>query len=291
MIADIIRQLRVHQWVKNLLLMMPLMLAHHLTDASALQSVAIAMISFSFVASAIYIVNDVVDLDSDRAHPTKRHRPLAAGRLRVRDAMIAVPVLVGISLAMSLAWLPTSFTMWLGVYLVVTSAYSFGLKRLMLVDVLVLSGLYTLRIMAGGSAAGVVVSPWLLMLSLFLFTSLAFVKRYTELLDAEARSVDGAQGRGYVVSDLQMIRTIGPAVGIMAVLVLVQYITSHDVTRLYTHPTWLWLVAPVLMFWIARIWFIANRREMHDDPIVFAVRDITSYVVAAIIAAIALIAR
>ncbi|MBU3742545.1 MAG: hypothetical protein FGM24_09725, partial [Candidatus Kapabacteria bacterium] len=190
MIADIIRQLRVHQWVKNLLLIVPLMLAHHLADASALQTVVIAMVAFSFVASAIYIVNDIVDVASDRAHPTKRHRPLAAGRLRVRDAVIAVPVLVGISLGISLAWLPISFTMWLGVYLLATTAYSFGLKRIMLVDVLVLSGLYTLRIMAGGAAAGVLVSPWLLMLSLFLFTSLAFVKRYTELLDAEERSLD-----------------------------------------------------------------------------------------------------
>lgn len=291
MLVDVIRLLRPHQWVKNILLLAPLALAHHLSDLNALQTALVAILSFSLVASAIYIVNDVADVQSDRVHPTKQHRPLAAGRLSLNHAMMLVPMLLAVSAWISLSWLPFEFSMWLLVYLLLTTAYSFGLKRLMIVDVLILSLLYTLRLMAGGAAVGVEVSPWLLMLSLFVFTSLAFVKRYTELLDAEHRSVDVARGRGYVVSDLQMIRSLGPAIGFIGILVFVQYINSDDVTKLYTHPLALWLAVPLLMYWLARIWFIANRRQMHDDPIVFAVRDAVSYAVAVGIALIAYAAR
>jgi 4-hydroxybenzoate polyprenyltransferase len=252
----------------------------------ALQAVLVAIGSFSIVASAIYVVNDVADVRSDRGHPTKQHRPLAAGRLTIGQALVLVPILLGVSAWISLSWLPEMFSWWLLVYVALTTAYSFGLKRIM-----ILSILYTLRFMAGGAAAGVEVSPWLLMLSLFLFTSLAFVKRFTELLDAEHRRVDIAHGRGYVVSDLQMIRSLGPAIGFIGILVFVQYINSDDVTKLYTHPLALWLAVPPLMYWLARMWFIANRRQMHDDPIVFAVRDAVSYAVAALIAVIAYGAR
>lgn len=291
MLLDVLRLLRPHQWVKNVLLLVPLALAHHLADMHALQAVLVAIGSFSIVASAIYVVNDVADVRSDRGHPTKQHRPLAAGRLTIGQALVLVPILLGVSAWISLSWLPEMFSWWLLVYVVLTTAYSFGLKRIMIVDVLVLSILYTLRFMAGGAAAGVEVSPWLLMLSLFLFTSLAFVKRFTELLDAEHRRVDIAHGRGYVVSDLQMIRSLGPAIGFIGILVFVQYINSDDVTKLYTHPLALWLAVPPLMYWLARMWFIANRRQMHDDPIVFAVRDAVSYAVAALIAVIAYGAR
>ena len=291
MLVPFLQQLRVHQWVKNLLLFAPLALAHHLTDSGAVQTLLVAVCAFSFVASSIYVVNDLADLAADREHPTKRHRPLAAGVVKAGHAVGVVVVLMIAACMMSLTWLPTTFTILLGVYVALTTAYSFALKRVMLLDVLLLSSLYTLRILAGGAAVDVVVSPWLLMFSMFLFTSLAFVKRYTELLDVQERSLQTARGRGYMVSDLQMIRTIGPAVGIVAVLVFVQYINSHDVTRLYTHPTRLWLAVPVLMFWIARIWFLANRRQVHDDPIVFAVRDVPSYLVVAILGGIALAAR
>lgn len=291
MLADVIRLLRLHQWVKNLLLLVPLALAHHLADLVALQMALLAMLAFSLVASAIYVVNDIADVQADRAHPTKQHRPLAAGRLSTTHAVVVVPVLIGVSAWISLTWLPMTVAYWLLLYLTLTTAYSFVLKRMMIVDVLVLSLLYTLRLMAGGAATGVEVSPWLLMLSLFVFTSLAFVKRFAELLDAEHRQVGGAQGRGYVVSDLQMIRSLGPAIGCIGILVFVQYINSDDVTKLYTHPLLLWLAVPPLMYWLARIWFIANRRQMHDDPIMFAVRDGVSYAIAAMIAVIAYAAR
>lgn len=291
MISAILHQLRVHQWVKNLLLVLPLLLAHRAGDVDALRTVFLAVLAFCFVASAIYIVNDIADLATDRAHPTKRHRPLAAGTVRLRDAMLLVPVLIGLAAAIAIAWMPTTFVIHLGIYLGVTTAYSFGLKRLVIIDVLTLSGLYTLRLLAGGAAVGVMVSPWLLMLSLFLFTSLAFLKRYTELLDVEQRSLQGARGRGYTTDDLVMVRTIGPSIGFLSVLVFVQYINSHDVTQLYTHPLLLWLAVPALIYWMARMWMTANRRLMHDDPIVFAMRDPASYAVAVIIGVIAVLAR
>lgn len=291
MIRSVVRQLRLHQWVKNLLLGMPLLLAHRIDDVDALRTVILAILAFCLAASAIYVVNDVVDLDADRAHPTKRHRPLAAGTLRVRDAMVMVPILIGLSATISIIWLPPTFATYLIIYVAVTTAYSFGVKRMVIVDVLVLSCLYTLRLLAGGEAVGVIVSPWLLTLSMFLFTSLAFLKRYTELLDVEERRLDAAHGRGYRTEDLMMVRTIGPSVGFLAVLVFVQYINSTDVTRLYTHPLMLWLAVPPLMYWMAHMWMTANRRVMHDDPIVFALRDPASYIVAIIIGVIAVVAR
>ncbi len=278
-LADLLRQWRVHQWVKNILLFVPLFLAHRITDPDALLNVVLAVVVFNVVASAVYVVNDLMDLASDRQHPTKRHRPLASGILPIPVALASVPVLLAVGTVITAILLPWSFALWVAGYAVITTLYTFVLKRIAIVDVLTLSGLYTLRILAGGAAAGVSVSPWLLMFSMFLFTSLAFLKRYTELVDTADREGTTVAGRGYVPADADFVRSIGPGVGLIAVLVFTLYLNSRDVQILYVHPLRLWLLVPCLLYWISRLWFIAHRREMHDDPILFAVRDPISYLV------------
>lgn len=269
--------LRVHQWVKNLLLFVPLALAHQLSVPRKDLLGIIGFFAFSFAASAVYLLNDLIDREADRRHPIKQHRPLAAGTLSVRAGIGLAGGLLVLALLTSTTLLPRAFGFWLFVYLVATSLYSFWLKQKLLVDVIVLALLYTLRIRAGAAAVDVPLTMWLQAFSLFLFLSLAFVKRYAELVEVQGQGGRDVHGRGYVVDDLRIIESVGPASGYMAVVVFYIYLDQSNVVReLYPHAQVLWLIGPVLLYWITRLWFLARRRALHEDPILFALRDTVS---------------
>jgi 4-hydroxybenzoate polyprenyltransferase/phosphoserine phosphatase len=273
------RALRLHQWAKNALLAVPLLAAHMVFSLHAWISITIAFLGFGLVASATYLINDLVDLDADRRHEKKRFRPLASGRLSIPNGLVLVLTLATTGFFVSASFLPLGFVAYLMLYVALTLTYSFDLKRRLLVDVIALALLYTLRILAGGVAIGVVVSEWLLMFSLFIFFSLAFLKRFIELRGKEGS--ESASGRGYSPLDIETIRTIGVSSGLMSVLVFSLYISNPVVSHLYRSPQVLWLMCPLLIYWISRIWFLAARGEVHHDPVVFALLDWRSYLVGA----------
>jgi 4-hydroxybenzoate polyprenyltransferase/phosphoserine phosphatase len=274
------RVLRVHQWLKNGLLLVPLLASHHL-GAEPLLTMLLAFISFSLCASSVYIANDLADLESDRAHPRKHARPFAAGLVPAWVGVLLAPALFIVSAALA-SFVGSAFLYWMLVYFSVTVAYSWGLKRVVLVDCLVLAALYTLRIVAGAAAAGLANSFWLLAFSVFLFLSLAFVKRYAEILSQLERGEKKVHGRGYVGVDLGLIQTFGVTSGFAAVLVLALYLNSEAVLQLYRAPQWMWGAIPIMLFWICWVWLRAHRGEMHDDPLVFAVKDPASLVAGAL---------
>jgi 4-hydroxybenzoate polyprenyltransferase len=282
------KAIRIHQWAKNILLLAPVLFSHNLR-AAPLAAVALAFLCFSFMASANYLVNDLLDIESDRRHPAKRLRPFASGDLAVSSGILMALVLASASLAM-LPFLNRGFAMWLGVYIVSTAAYSFFLKKVAIVDVLVLSGLYTLRVLAGGAATGTLISPWLAGFSSFLFLSLATVKRFSELENLRERGGTATHGRGYLVADLEQIRAFGTASAYAAVLVFSLYITRPDVDALYKHPARLWMIVPLLVYWINRVWLLASRGELDDDPVIFAIRDRISLAVGFCVVVVALLA-
>lgn len=273
-----LKALRVHQWLKNLLVFVPLLLAHGYSDRALLVAAAAGFVAFCASASAVYLINDLFDLPNDRQHQRKRHRPLASGDLPIGSAMIAAPLLLLVSLLLALQ-LPAEFLETIVLYFIVTSAYSLALKRVAVVDVLILAGLYTLRIIAGGAAVAVPLSFWLLASSMFLFLSLALMKRFTELRDMEQGASVGA-GRGYESGDSALLLALGGGSAYSAVLVLALYVNSQAVSEFYTTLRYLWLICPVMLFWISHMWFSAHRRRMHDDPIVFALRDPVSLICA-----------
>lgn len=273
-----LRAIRVHQWVKNLLLFVPLLMAHRVSDIVALTQSITAYVSFCLCSSSVYIINDLFDLESDRQHHSKRSRPFASGALPLSSAFIIVPLFLVTSLVLSLQ-LPSAYSDALLFYFVLTLSYSLRLKQIVLIDIMVLASLYTIRILAGGYATTVPVSEWLLAFSMFFFLSLACVKRFSELLALRHSNKHEAKGRGYVASDLEQIAQFGSASGYISVLVLAFYVSGRDVVALYSHPQVLWLVCPLVLYWISRVWLIAHRGQLHDDPIVFAIRDRVSYVV------------
>lgn len=289
-VKSVAKALRVHQWAKNVLVFVPVLASHQLTNGRLMLQAGLAFLSFSLCASSVYIVNDCLDLESDRRHPRKRNRPFASGNLSIPFglALAAACLLGGVLLAFAL---PQLFLIVLAGYLVLTTAYSFYLKQFVLLDVIVLAQLYTVRVYGGGAATGVEPSHWLLTFSLFLFLSLALVKRFTELRLMSQAEGKELHGRGYWVTDMEHISSIGTASGLLAVLVLALYISSKDVLLLYTHADVLWLVCPVMLYWISRVWMLAYRNRMDDDPVVFAVKDPKSYAMAAIIAAILFFAK
>jgi 4-hydroxybenzoate polyprenyltransferase len=248
-----------------------------------------AFFCFSFVASANYIVNDLLDIESDRRHLKKRFRPFAAGDLSVSAGLFLAMLLLAATIAL-LPRLPLDFSLWLGTYVVATSAYSFRLKQVPLVDVLVLAGLYTLRMQAGGAATGTLISPWLSSFAVFLFLSLAMVKRFSELAGLRDRGVSTSHGRGYVVSDLEQIRSFGTASAYAAVVVFSMYISRADVYTLYHHSGRLWLIVPLMLYWLHRVWLLASRGDLDEDPVIFAIRDGISLSIALGIAIIAVLA-
>ncbi|MEE8341685.1 MAG: UbiA family prenyltransferase, partial [Candidatus Neomarinimicrobiota bacterium] len=289
-IKTLIKGLRIHQWAKNLLLFLPVILAHQFSDGNLLAAVLWAFVSFSFCASAVYIFNDLLDIETDRKHPIKKNRPLASGLMSVKTAMLLMVIFLLTSVFISLKILSTAFLVILLIYIILTTAYSFILKQIMLVDVIVLGGLYTLRITAGSIATGVDVSSWLLVFSMFFFLSLAFMKRYADLILMKQKNYSEIAGRGYHVNDLDLVQKSGITSGFVAMLVLALYINSDRVIELYKAPILIWVIVPVLLYWIMRMWMVTNRGEMADDPIIYAIRDKTTYVVLAIISMIMLLA-
>jgi 4-hydroxybenzoate polyprenyltransferase/phosphoserine phosphatase len=267
-----IKALRLHQWMKNLLLFLPLLGAHQIFNPDLLTRAVVAFFAFGFCASSVYIVNDLMDLESDRHHPRKRHRPFAKGALSPLAGVGVAAVLLVASLVTA-RWVAPAFLTWLLVYFAITVAYTFWLKRKEIVDALSLAALYTLRIIAGGAAVGLAASFWLLAFSLFLFLSLAFVKRYSELQIMLQQGCDEAKGRGYRTDDLPLIQTLGVVSGFAAVLVLALYINGESVVLLYRRPEVMWLTVPILLYWITRIWIKTHRGLMHDDPVLFALKD------------------
>ena len=276
------RALRVSQWIKNLLVFVPIVVDHRLLDPPLFTAACTAFVAFCLAASGAYVLNDLVDLQADRAHRHKRRRPFAAGELEPRHGWLLFPLLLGSAIVLSAVKLPADFVGLLLLYLVVTTAYSTWLKRLAVLDVLLLAGLYTLRVLAGGAATGVTPSAWLLAFAMFLFLSLAFLKRFAEM--REAGPAEPTNRRGYRAGDLAWLGSMGGASGYLSVLVLALYLNSEQVVSLYRRPTLLWLVCPLLLYWTGRLWFRANRGEIHEDPIVAAVSDPVSYVVGLFVA-------
>jgi 4-hydroxybenzoate polyprenyltransferase len=268
----ILRALRPHQWAKNVLVLVPLFTAHRFGELDALASSVAALVAFSLCASSVYVLNDMLDLEADRAHPRKSKRPFASGDLSLATGLALSPVLLAVA-ALIAAFLPVKFELALGVYYVLTCAYSTILKRFLLVDAVALAGLYTLRIIGGAGAATVALSFWLLLFSVFLFLSLAFVKRYAELDSLRRRQKLQALGRGYRVEDLQVLQSFGTSAGYLSVLVLALYINSPEIEPLYHRPKAIWMLCVLLLYWISRVWMTAHRGGMHDDPVVYALRD------------------
>jgi 4-hydroxybenzoate polyprenyltransferase len=282
--------LRIHQWSKNTLLLIPLLLAHQVTDIERVVNGLLAFMAFSLAASAVYIVNDLADLESDRQHPRKCARPLATGAVPIAVAVPMVPLTLGSSILIASVFLPTLFTAILLFYIATTTAYSLGVKRIVVLDVVVLAGLYTLRVLSGAVATEVAVSPWFLAFSMFFFLSLAVVKRYTELrLAMEAEAPVYLQARGYRLDDLDLLKNVGPTSGYLAVGVLALYINSPEVHVLYTRPAVLWLIGPLILYWMTRVWLLAHRGQMHGDPVVFAITDLPSYLLAGLIVALIIV--
>jgi 4-hydroxybenzoate polyprenyltransferase/phosphoserine phosphatase len=273
----ILRALRPQQWSKNVLLVVPAVLAH---DLRSWPQLLLAFFAFSLCASSVYIFNDLMDIDADRRHPQKCRRPFASGELPVSLGLVLTMGLLIGALLISVTLLPTIFLRWLALYFAATLAYSLWLKRKLVVDVVTLAGLYTMRLMAGAAVAGTEVSAWLLSFGMFFFFGLAFAKRFTEVLPLMNVPDRWLPGRGYLGADLDIIRVVGPVSGYLAVLVLALYIDSEKVRSLYQRPDYLWLVCPALLYWITRLWFFAQRRALHDDPVVFALTDPESWVVA-----------
>ncbi|KAA8920818.1 hypothetical protein NB709_003307 [Xanthomonas sacchari] len=284
-----IKAFRLHQWLKNLLVFVPLLTAHQFLNGKALIDAGLAFLAFSLCASGVYLLNDLLDLTPDRLHERKRKRPFAAGSLPLLHGLLAAPALTMAGLGLAL-WCSSDFLVVLVCYYVMTLAYSFKLKRIVMIDVVLLAALYTVRIVGGTAAIDAVMSFWLLAFSMFIFLSLALLKRYTELAAALSNGKLQAAGRGYSVTDLSLIQSLGAASGYCAVLVLALYINSPQSVALYRHPQVLWLLCPVLLYWTSRTWIVAHRGEMHDDPVVFAATDRVSQVVIAVAGLVALLA-
>lgn len=272
-IKALLKALRVHQWAKNALILVPVAAAHLLSDAQAVSQGLLAFVSFSLCASSVYLLNDMLDLEADRQHHSKCNRPFASGQLSVLFGLIAAPALLLAAFGLAFLCLPLKFVGVLLVYYVATLAYSFGLKRLVMIDVLALAGLYTIRIVAGSAATGIELSFWLLMFAIFIFLSLAMVKRYAELHAMRARGKLEAQGRGYQVDDLHLLQSMGASAGYISILVLALYVNSPDISTLYSHPKVAWLLVPIMLYWISRVWMQTYRGKMNDDPLVFALKD------------------
>jgi len=284
-----LKAVRPHQWLKNILIFVPVITSHGLGDTFIVQQALLAFVGFSLVTSSVYLLNDLLDLPADRRHPRKRFRSLASGDLPIPIAVFATPVLIAAGIVVSFL-LPPMFHFILLLYFLTTFAYSFYLKQIVIVDVLVLAGLYTVRILAGHAATGIPHSLWLLLFSMFFFFSLALIKRYSELESFKREQRTEVLGRGYVIGDREQIGILGSASGYIAALILALYITSDSVIPLYGRPYMLWLLIPLMIYWISRIWLLAHRGKVHDDPVIFALKDPVSYGVGVCMAVVLLLA-
>ncbi|MFC0408653.1 UbiA family prenyltransferase [Roseomonas elaeocarpi] len=284
-----IKALRLHQWAKNALLFVAALLGGNVLGDLPLS--ALGFLSFGLLASATYLVNDMLDLAADRAHRSKRFRPLASGALPLRQGVVAVPVLL-ILAGLPMLWMPVAFAEVALLYVAVTLAYSFHVKRVLMLDVITLAGLFTVRILAGIAALHHPVTPWLLAFSMFFFLSLACVKRHSECLVMAAEGTTSAPGRAYRPGDAPWLMAMGAASGFSAMSTFFIFLVGFgSPILLYPHPRWMWLVCIILGYWICRTWALATRGEMNDDPVLFAVRDPLSLVLAGLIGVLMLLAR
>ena len=270
----LIKALRLHQWSKNLLLFVPLLASHRIMEVQLLLNGILAFIAFGVCASSVYLLNDLLDLADDRQHPTKHTRPLAAGTLPIFHALFLMPALLTGAFFIALWFLPVQFAGVLAAYYILTLTYSLWLKRVVMLDVVTLAMLYTIRVVAGAAAMSLVATFWILAFCMFIFLSLAFVKRYTELCDARQKGkIEKSSGRGYYPADFELLASLGGASGYISVLVLALYINDASSGTLYHSQEWMWAACPLLLFWLSRMWLLAHRGQMHDDPIVFALGD------------------
>ena len=282
------RILRAPQWVKNVLIFLPIATSHRFFEASLLSTALTAFAAFSLTASAMYIVNDILDVEADRKHPHKRFRPFASGSVPLAWGAAAAVCLVLLSASLSLV-LPANARWLLALYFAGTMAYSLKLKRMLFADVLALATFYTMRVLFGGAATGIQISSWTLAFFMFVFLSLAMTKRLSELrLKAAAQDTDMVPGRGYQVVDIPQVTGLAAASSYASVVVFALYINSPEAIALYHHPQRLWLICPFLIYWLSRFLLISNRGTLHHDPIVFATRDKVSYLVALCVAVIVL---
>ncbi|WP_164908307.1 UbiA family prenyltransferase [Yersinia sp. 2105 StPb PI] len=268
-----LKEIRIHQWAKNLLIFIPILAAHEISKSSLLLDATLAFIAFGFCASSVYLLNDLVDLEADREHKTKRNRPLASGAIPLIHGIIAAIILFVLSIIIT-SYLPIQFAFALASYYMITIAYSFSLKSKVVVDVATLAILYSMRLVAGAAATGIILSNWLISFSMFIFFSLAIVKRVVELKSAES---DGKiKGRGYYPTDIPLLLSSGISAGYISILVFVLYIDSSASLQNYNNPDVLYLIAPILFVWLTRVWLLTWRGDMHDDPVAFAIKDRTS---------------
>lgn len=267
-----LRAFRVHQWLKNVLLFVPLLTAFSFLDLEKVAAVLTAFVAFSLAASATYMVNDLWDLENDRQHPRKRLRPFASGRIPIHLGLLAAGSSLTVALVLGLL-VSQKFLLMLLVYIVLTAAYSWKLKSYVLVDVLTLAVLYTHRILAGSVVAGVTTSSWLLAFSVFIFLSLSLVKRCAELVTLRDAGRSSARGRDYRVTDLTVLCPLGVGAALASVVVFGLFIQAPETVARYASPQLLWLVALALVYWLGRLWVKTSRGEMHDDPVVYAIKD------------------
>ncbi len=285
----VIKAIRVHQWAKNSLIFLPLLLAHR-TSPDLLLAALLAFLCFSLCASGTYIINDLLDIESDRQHPRKRHRAFASGDLSAASGILISLGLLLAAFIGSVFLLPWQFLAWLGFYLVTTLAYSLSLKRVVILDVMVLSALYTLRMLAGAAATRTLISPWLAAFSIFIFLSLAMVKRFSELQNVRTAGTTLSNGRGYLLNDIEQVRSFGTSSAFASVVVFSVYIGQPEVLGLYHHHQRMWLMTPLMILWLCRVWLLASRGELDEDPVVFALTDKMSLLMGLVAVLIALAA-
>lgn len=289
-IKTYIKAIRLHQWMKNLLIFVPLLAAHSITDLTSVLITFLAFITFGMTASSVYLLNDLIDVEDDRHHHSKCKRPFASGNLSLIQGWVIWPCILIAALTLSLIFLPPAFFLSLVAYYTLTVAYSFLLKRKAIIDVIALAMLYTMRIIAGASATATMPSYWLLAFSIFIFLSLALIKRYSELKTAREVGKEKLRGRGYLQEDLEAVSAMGTASGYISVLVLALYIQDPSTANMYSNTQVLWAACPILIYWISRAWLITHRGEMNDDPIVFAIKDKPSWVVGILFALVFILA-
>jgi 4-hydroxybenzoate polyprenyltransferase len=284
-VAAAVRGARVHQWAKNLLLFLPLLGAHRIADPGSVTAALVAFAAFCLMSSGTYFANDLLDLESDRVHPTKRDRPVAAGGLHLSVA-VALAVLLPLASILLASVLPAAFRASLLLYLATTLCYSLILKRVAVVDVITLASLYALRVIAGALAIAAPLSFWMLAFCLFLFFSLALLKRYAEIHSDATGATGLLPGRGYSAGDASLVQSLGTTSGMLSVLVLALYVNGETARVLYSSPDVLWLLCPAHLFWVSRAWLLASHGRMHEDPVLFAIKDSGSYLTAAVAGAV-----
>jgi 4-hydroxybenzoate polyprenyltransferase len=284
------KALRVHHWSKNLLIFLPLLLSDSLLEGAAWLACIQAFFAYSFISSSVYILNDLLDIEADRRHPDNRHRPFAAGTLSIPAGLILSPLLVSLGLVIAALQSWSYFAVVLG-YFLLTTVYSFRIKQVVMADIICLAVLYTWRIWAGSVVTGIVISEWFLIFSLFFFMSLAFLKRCAELIVMEQNQQKKNSRRAYLVSDLPLLVGVGLSNAYLSVLVLALYIHDPKVAAHMRYPDLLWALCPLQLYWVSRVWLKAYRGVMHTDPLVFALRDKASYLIAVLAGLIWLLAR